>query len=450
MRAELVLAVDVGSTWCKAAYLNCHGQLVADGRAYTRDIPLDRNTTLPRFWSALQAAVRMATAKVPIPCVPAAIGISTRALFGVCQNVAGEWSLPAWDAQLDRRTSPAMQWAYSAAVWGDQDPFAYGYGVWVGGLMHWLQQTRPAEWHAIHRIGALHDYILYQLTETWITDPTTGPGERGWPTEIVAMSGLPRSAFPQVQPAHQIAGGLTPAASQALDLPAGLPVVVGMHDGAAANLGVGAVQPGDACLTLGSNLVLRVVADPPPLTQAMRYLIVPGRDAWVGNVPGASTQLDLTAATLRPQHADVAAAHRELGELAAAALPDAAALVLHLHPPDAETKMRQAVTMARQAGHSDAAIYRATVEAVAVGIQALVQRAIQHGAQPRRFVTTGGHSQNELFLRMLATLLAEPLAIGPIEGGVLGAGIAAAIGAGWYGDFDAAVREMVVGHRRLR
>lgn len=442
MSTELVLAVDVGTTWCKAAYLDRQGQAIAAGRAYTREIVMDCTTTLERFWLAFTASIQSATAQLAAPIAPAAIGISSRALFGVCMDEAGRWSLPAWDAQLDRRTSPDMLYAYSKAVWGEQDPFAFGYGVGVGALLRWLQRTRPTAWRQIQRIGALHDYLLFRMTGAWVTNPTTGPGETGWPPEILAMSGLPHTAFPQVLQPHEIAGKLTVAAGQMLGLPAGIPVVVGTHDGAAANLGVGAVEPGHACLTLGSNLVLRVITSKRLETGCFSYLIAPSTWSWVGNVPGASRQLDVVAESLCPDPPNVAACHQRLGQQVALLAPGIDGPTLQMHPPSAERAMQQAVFHARQAGHSDATIYRALLGTVALGVRKLVQRARSNGAKPQQVLVTGGHAQNTQFLRVLAALLDRPLTLGPIEGGVIGAGMIAATGAGWYQTWRDAVRAM--------
>lgn len=439
---DLVLAVDVGSTWCKAAYLDPQGYPVAAGRAYTRTIPLDRHTTLAGFWDAFVGAVREATARLPSCVSPEAIAIATRAQFGVCLMATGEACLPAWDVTLDRKSSPDLQHAYSPAVWGEQDPHAYGYGMALAGLSVWLKHTRPDDWRNVWRIGALHDYIVFQLTSAWVTDPTTGPGQTEWPVEIVTMSGLPHSAFPVVLEPQQVAGQLTSAAGQSLGLPAGIPVVVGLHDGTAANYGVRALQAGDACLSLSTNFVLRTVNGlrlPPPATG---YRVTLDRWAWVNNVPGASTQLDIVAQTLLPDSPSIAAAHAHLGRLADAVAPGADGFTLRLIPPGAEEELRQAVQQARQAGQTDGVIYRAILEAVALGVRDLIRRAESQGARPQRFVATGGSSQNVAFLRVLTAVLDKSIEIGPAEGGVLGTGMAAAVGAGWYATMEEAMRGM--------
>ncbi|MEZ4862375.1 MAG: FGGY family carbohydrate kinase [Caldilineaceae bacterium] len=438
----LVLAVDVGSTWCKAGYLDRQGHTVAAGRAYTRDIPVDRDVTLARFWDACQAAIRAATAQLPAGVYPAAISIATRALFGVCITHQGEACLPGWDAKIDRTTSPQVQAAYAAERWGEKDPAAYGYAMWQAGFLLWLKATRPTDWRAIRYVGALHDYLVYALTGVWVTDPTSGPGQSEWPAEIISISGLPPTAFPQILEPQQVAGQLTAAAGQVLGLPADIPVVTGLHDGTAANYGVRAMEVGDACLNLSTNFVLRAVNGPRLPPPATGYKVAADRWAWVNNVGGAATQLDIVAQCLRPDLLDVGEGHAHLGHLAAAIAPGAEGCVLPLVRPGAEADLHLAVHQARQDGYADGVIYRAGLEAVAWGVHELVQRAQGHGARPQRYIATGGSSQNAALLRVLAAILAAPIACGPAEGGVLGAAMAAAVGAGWYATMDAAMRHM--------
>lgn len=429
--AEVVLAVDIGSTWCKAAYLDEQGRTVATGRAYTRGIPAARYETLDRFWTAFAEAVREATGRLPAGLYPGAIAISTRALFGVCLDDSGQATLPAWDAKLEK-TSPDYRHAYSTQVWNDKDPFAYGYAIGQAALMLWLKRERADDWRSIQRVGALHDYIVYRMTGEWVTDPTTGPGQAAWPQEILAMTELPSAAWPRILDPEQVAGGLLTDAAGDLGLPTNTPVVVGLHDGAAANLGVRAVQAGDGCFTLGTNFVFRAVTGERLTSKCMGYVVAPGSWAWVSNVPVASPQLDITAQALLGHVPEVSDRHARLGLQADAVAPGADGLVIPLILPGQEGDLHQAVMAARQTGYSDGAIYRALLEAIAFGERNLINRARRDGADPQRFVATGGGAQNAQFLRVLATVLDAPIEMGEPEGGVIGAGMAAAVGAGWY------------------
>jgi sugar (pentulose or hexulose) kinase len=442
MLNDLVLAIDLGSSWCKAAYLDREGRLVASGRSYTREIQPARRQMLEIFWAAVSAAVQAANRDMNNTVQPAAIGISCRGMFGVAIDETGRASWPAWDYG-STKTSPEVRYAYSPEVWGERDPYAYGYAVRLAALLRRLKAERPHDWERIQRVGALHDYIVYRMTGEWVTDPTTGPGQNDWPQEILEMAGLPRRAFPCLLEPQAIAGGLLAEAADELGVPAGTPVVVGLHDGAAANLGLRAVQAGDACFTLGTNFVLRAVTGLRLTSRCFCYLVAPGSWAWVNNVPTAAPQLDLVAHSLREELAGVGERHLELGRLADEVDPGAQGLVLQrvVLPGQAE-ELRRSISMAQQAGRTEGVIYRAMLEAIAFGLLALVDRARQDGATPQRFIATGGAAHNRSFVKVLAAVLDRPVEVGFPEAGIIGAGIAAAMGAGWFTNIEGAMAAM--------
>lgn len=436
-----MLAIDLGSSWCKAAYLDRHGSVVAEGRVFTRGIPAGREGMLERFWDAVAVAVRHAGQGLPHDPAPAAIGISCRGLFGVCLDREGQGFIPPWDF-TSIKTSPDVIAAYSSPIWGARDPYAFGYAIRLIGLVTWLKRTMPDVWSRIHRIGALHDYIVYRLSGRWTTDPTTGPEQDRWPNEVLELCDLPRDAFPVVAAPESVAGGLTAEAAERLGLPAGTPVVVGLHDGAAANIGTRTVHPGDACFTLGTNFVLRAVTGERLTSKCFGYSVTGGQWAWVNNVPRASTQLDVVAAALAGCAADVGVEHSRLGALAADVPVGAAGFRIHTVPVGHESELCQAVENARCAGYSDGTVYRAMLETIAFGVLDLVERARADGAEPKRYVATGGSARNAQFVRVLSGVLGESVEVGHPEAGMLGAGMAASIGAGWYSTLETAMCAM--------
>jgi sugar (pentulose or hexulose) kinase len=452
---DLVLAIDLGLSWCKAAYLDQEGNLVATGRAYTRSILPARNGMLERLWDAVAASVCAAQRQLPdsVAVRTVAIGVACRGEFGTCLDHQGQGFWPVWDNALPR-ASPYIAQAYAPEVWHGKDPFAFGYATRLAAILLYLKNERPHEWSKIYRIGALHDYLVYRLAGVWVTDPTSGPGQEEWPEEIIAMTGLPRDAFPHTLPPQQVIGGLIAGACDALELPEGTPVVVGLHDGAASSLGVRAIDVGDACLTLGTNFVLRAVTGKRLTSRSFSYSILPGRWAWVNNVPKASAQLDIVAESLRdelraelskdlgPDLCSVSELHHHLGAFAEEVTPGSNELVIERIMAGQEELLRERVQMAQAAGHPKGVVYRAMMEAIAEGVLDLVSRSRQDGATPQRFVATGGGVHHHAFMKILAAMLDAPIEVAEPEAGLIGAGIAAAVGSGWYSTLTEAMAAM--------
>ena len=435
-----MLAIDVGSSWCKAALIDRQGRIVSEGTCSTRSIVPARDGALEAFWDAAVTATRAACA-VQGPAAPAAIAISCRGLFGACLDHDGTAFWPAWNYG-SIKTSSEVHDVYSADVWHGKDPFAHGYAIRLAGLVLWLRRHHPNEWRSIQRFGALHDYIVYRLTGQWVTDPTTGPEQAEWPDEILQITGLPCEAFPTIMRPEDVVSGLTQQAAGRLGLPVGTPVVTGFHDGAAANRGTGTVNATDACFTLGTNFVLRAVTGARLTSGCFCYTVAPGQWAWVNNVPSAATQLDVVATKLAGTNEALADAHGRLGLLAAQVPPGAGGARINLVPVEAISQLQAQVWALEASGISDGAIYRAMLEQVALGVRRLIARAIRDGAAPARYVATGGSARNRMFLSVLSAMIDAPIEIGEPEAGMIGAGMAAAVGAGWFESLDDVMHSM--------
>jgi xylulokinase len=415
--------------------------VLSEGRAYTRSIPPARNGSLESFWDAVVLAVRGARLQGNENQTPAAIAISCRGLFGACIDATGDAFWPGWNYG-SIKTSDEVRDVYHSDVWAGRDPYAHGYAPRLAGLVLWLHRTNPDEWNRIRRVGALHDYVVYRLTGQWVTDPTTGPEQSSWPAEILEITGLPEDAFPRVMFPQEVVAGLVDAAATDLGLGAGVPVVTGFHDGAAANRGTGAVNTNDGCFTLGTNFVLRAVTGDRLTSGCFCYTVAPGQWSWVNNVPNAATQLDTVADAIAGGHLEIPDAHGRFGALARETAPGSNGVTIDLVPVSGLEELRERVRILLAAGHGDGVVYRAMLESVTYGVRGLIQRARRDGATPRRFVATGGSVRNSAFLTVLSSVIDAPIEVGEPEAGMIGAAMAAAVGAGWYESLDEAMENM--------
>ena len=81
----------------------------------------------------------------------------------------------------------------------------------------------------------------------------------GWPAEVLDRLGVPAGLMPPLVRSGTPIGVVSVAAAAGTGLPAGTPVIAGMTDGCAAQLGAGVLRPGDWNSVLGTTLVLKGV-----------------------------------------------------------------------------------------------------------------------------------------------------------------------------------------------
>src|SRR5690606_11410191 len=102
--------------------------------------------------------------------------------------------------------------------------------------------------------------------------------QQDWSQELHELMGLSRDCFFELASSTEVVGSLSPAAAGELGLRPGIPVVAGGEDTSAAGLAVGAVEPGQAFLSLGTASTLYVSVAGAPVNQHLLTFphVIPG------------------------------------------------------------------------------------------------------------------------------------------------------------------------------
>ncbi|MFG2091525.1 MULTISPECIES: FGGY-family carbohydrate kinase [unclassified Spirillospora] len=140
---------------------------------------------------------------------------------------------------------------------------------WALAKVLWLARDRPGVLSRA-RIAHQADLVTGRLVgEPVATDSShalkTGYdllGER-WPRDLHDRLGLPATLFPEVVRPGTVLGEVGAEAAGQTGLKAGTPVIAGMTDGCAAQLGSGTLRPGRWNSVLGTTLVLKGVTASP-------------------------------------------------------------------------------------------------------------------------------------------------------------------------------------------
>ncbi|MFR9728993.1 gluconokinase [Saccharopolyspora sp. MS10] len=303
----------------------------------------------------------------------------------------------------------------------------------------WLGEQDGAA-SGVRRWCALKDFVFGAFTGEFVTDHSLASGSGlqdmrtlEWYSPALEVAGVRAEQLPALLAPTEVLP-LTAGMAERTGLPRGLPVVLGGGDGPLANLGVGAVVPGVAALSLGTSGALRVLREEPGVDERCRtfsYALADG--LWV--IGGAVSN----GAVVGQWAADAFGV--EVGPLLDEALrvPAGADGLLALpyllgeRAPWWEAGLTGAFVGLRKA-HGRAEMTRAVVEGVAQQL-ALVKDAVHDaGAEVRAVRATGGGFRSEVWAATVSAALDMPLELAESSGG---SGLGAVL-LGWraLGEFD--------------
>ena len=254
--------------------------------------------------------------------------------------------------------------------------------------------------------------------------------------------------MPRTWEGPEITGSITAEAAAATGLRPGTPVVAGGGDQAANAVGVGAVVPGVVALSLGTSGVVFATTDAPLFEERGRV------HAFCHAVPGRWHMMSvmLSAAGSLRWFRDALAPGEEFADLAAtAAEVPAGSDGLWFLPYLSGERSPYPDPFARGAfvgltlAHDRRHLTRAVLEGVAFGLRDGLDLMVGAGMPaPAQIRASGGGPASGLWRQILADVLgAEIATVNTVEGAAYGAGLLAAVGAGWYPSVEAAAASLV-------
>lgn len=260
------IGLDLGTQSARALAVADDGTpLAAAARPLTSDRDGPRHEQDPEtWWSALVEALSEVTGSLDDP--GAISGLSLCATSGTVlltgpdgtprtpglmydDTRAGDLAQEAQDAgaelweRLAYRIQPA--WALPKLLWW-RDEGALGDDVRLAHQADFVTsrlagRTLPAD--SSHALKTGYDLL-----------------DDRWPADVLERLRVPLAVLPPVERAGTVVGEVGAAAAEATGLPAGTPIVTGMTDSCAAQLGAGALSPGEWNTVLGTTLALKGVS----------------------------------------------------------------------------------------------------------------------------------------------------------------------------------------------
>ena len=455
-----VLGIDVSTTATKAVLIDQSGTVRGIGVSeYGFDVPrpLWSEQEPGLWWDGAVAAIGSVLASSGVAGGDvAAIGLTGQMHGAVLLDRAGEVLRPAilWN---DQRTGAECD-AIRRAVGPERLIAITGNDALTGFTapkLVWVRDHEPDVWRRVAHVLLPKDYLRLRLTGDYALDKADGAGTllfdlaaRDWSAEVLEALEIEPAWLPPTWEGPEITGTVTVEAAAATGLRAGTPVVAGGGDQSANAVGVGAVAVGTMALSLGTSGVVFATTDRPLFEPHGRV------HAFCHAVPGRWHLLSvmLSAAGSLRWVRDALAPGVEFGDLvdAAAGVPAGSEGLLFLPYLSGERSpypdpLARGAFVGLTLNHDRRHLTRAVLEGVAFGLRDGLDLMLEAGTPaPDQIRASGGGTVSPLWRQILADVLgAEIATISSSEGAAYGAGVLAAVGAGWYPSVEAASAALV-------
>lgn len=457
-RERFVIGIDSSTQSVKAIAWTQDGRCHAEGRA-----PLTINTpnslraeqNADDWWTAACAALQSLMRQVD-PALIDGIAISNQRETMVLVDADDRPLAPAtlW---LDRRAHELVSVLANElgrgrlhAISGkpiDVIPCVY--------RLRYFREHEPELLDKAARILSVHDFLTLKLTgsasASWTSADPFGILDierKTWSREILDHLVIPVEKLPSLHAPGTAIGQITTSAAEATGLRPGTPVFAGGGDGNCAGLGVNAIQEGAVYLNLGTAVVGGLWSATPELSNYWRTLVSPSGegyllescqrggayffnwllDAFAGGRgdPGVFERLESEAIRLPVGSNGVTVCSYLVG-------------CMDPHWDDTARATFSGMGPDTGIGH----LYRASMEAITLEFARSLAKMRESGANADRLFVIGGGAESRLWRKMVADATGLPVIRSlSNEASALGAGMSAAVGAGWYDGFKATANAM--------
>lgn len=277
-----------------------------------------------------------------------------------------------------------------------------------GPKIAWVADEEPAAWERARRVFMPASWLARKLTDEYVLDhqsasqlsPLYDIENETWHDPFWDRYAAPLER-PALLWAGDIAGAVTTEAAALTGIPVGTPVIAGTIDAWTEAVSVGAHEVGDLMLMYGTTMFLVATGEETLRTPSMWTTAgaFPGTRNLAG---GLSTSGALTAWLKGLTDAD----YPQLLAEAEASGPGARGLLMLPYFAGERTPIQDPDARGVIAGltlqHTRGDLYRAALEATALGVRHNVETMRAAGADIRRVVAVGGGTQGRLWLQVVS------------------------------------------------
>ncbi|MGX1192055.1 gluconokinase [Metabacillus sp. SLBN-84] len=326
----------------------------------------------------------------------------------------------------------------------------------------WIRHDRSELFLKTFKFISIKEYVFYKLFKRYVVDYSiaTATGlfnlhELNWDREALEVAGITAEHLSEPVSTTVSLTGLDAQYAALMGLHADTPFVVGASDGVLSNLGVNAVQPGAAAVTIGTSGAIRTVTDKPvtdPKGRTFCYALT--EDKWV--IGGPVNNGGMIFRWLRDQlgHEETELAkklgkdpYEVLTEIAARVKPGSDGLLFHPYLAGERAPLWDANARGSFFGlslhHKKEHMIRSVLEGIIFNLYTVLLALEELIGEPASIQATGGFARSELWRQMMADIFDQEVSVPEsFESSCLGAAILGLYGLGHVSSLDV-VSDMV-------
>jgi gluconokinase len=270
MSREFVMGLDIGTTSVKACVFDLNGKLISENEQMNsfhypeQDWSEQDPSEIER--SAV-VAIKEAIDKASISKNELiALGFSAAMHSLLCVNEEGMPISPAliWadgrsypQAEAVKKTIGSTIYAKTGTPIHPMTPF---------NKLLWMKETNYQPYHEAAYFMSIKEYLIQCWFGQRVIDFSmasgTGlfnPATLDWEPEVLAMTGISKEQLSEIVPPTKVLSGLKKEIADEMGIKQEMPFVMGAADGQLANLGIGAILPGEVAVSVGTSGAIRQI-----------------------------------------------------------------------------------------------------------------------------------------------------------------------------------------------
>jgi len=267
-----VIGIDIGTTSTKTVVFTEKGKVVA---SHAVDYPIiqpnvgwaeqDPDVICAAVYKTVSVAIEKGNV---LPEDISSIGISTamHALIAVDENGAPLTRSIIWaDNRSTKQAEKLLQHMNGHEIYKRTGTPIHPMSP-LSKLL-WMKEEEPELYKSAYKFISIKEYVIYQLFSRYVVDYSIASATGlfnletlNWDVDVLGMLNISTEQLSTPVPTTYILSGMKPELAQKMGIRKDTPVVIGASDGVLANVGVGAISPGSAAITIGTSGAVRTIS----------------------------------------------------------------------------------------------------------------------------------------------------------------------------------------------